>query len=425
MTLPVFRLYVIKKQRKTEHGEKLYSNFMDAGPIPAVSTKKSGGQMEQIILNVIIILGIIIAGGFLIFFLGDLLISIIDPDAETKKIKKKTAKEAIKFEQELKKESPEVQEEVLKNSEVQEIMEIKNQEIASKTLSKNNDNNDIVVEEYEPDFDSITEEKEEVIEETEEEIEEESEKINQARQALEERKKEILERMKQTLLSDDDEDENDEEEQIEEEQVEEEIEEENFSVGSDDDEINQELRNEIERQKLEILKQREIFEIEKAKLEKTLEEIKERISSQKSTPTLAKEEYVAMLEEKQKQLDKNEKLLKTCKKEFLPLDKVRKTLDRDEKKLRIKEAKVAKQKVTLYGVNNYADIDEEKAKKLTEELDLLEGLKLSVQHCKDVLESNKDRLPMLEKLFNVLKDQNENLSKEVEELEKNISTIEE
>ena len=38
--------------------------------------------MGTVILNVVIILGIIIAGGFLIFFLGDLLMSIVNPKGE-------------------------------------------------------------------------------------------------------------------------------------------------------------------------------------------------------------------------------------------------------------------------------------------------------------------------------------------------------
>ena len=81
------------------------------------------------------------------------------------------------------------------------------------------------------------------------------------------------------------------------------------------------------------------------------------------------------------------------------------TMERDkqrEEKLRRKEAKVAKQKVMLYGVNNFVDIDEEKAKELNEELDLLEGLRLSVKHCEDVMNANKDRFPILEQTNKIL-----------------------
>ena len=88
----------------------------------------------------------------------------------------------------------------------------------------------------------------------------------------------------------------------------------------------------------------------------------------------------------------------------------------DEKKLRRKEALVAKQKVVLYGVNNYADIDEEKAKKLAEDLDLLDGLKLSVQHCEEVMAKNAERYPLLKRMYEVLKRQNTELKDEIKSL---------
>ena len=138
-----------------------------------------------------------------------------------------------------------------------------------------------------------------------------------------------------------------------------------------------------------------------------------------------KEEYEKKLAEKEESLLKNEKELKACRKEYMPLFKVQKTLEKDEKKLRIKEAQVAKQKVMLYGVNNYGDIDEEKAKKLSEELDLLDGLKLSVQHCREVMEENKDRLPILEKMYNFLENQNRELKNDIEYLKQIISKFEE
>ncbi|MBO7508279.1 MAG: hypothetical protein J6T39_01375, partial [Clostridia bacterium] len=103
---------------------------------------------------------------------------------------------------------------------------------------------------------------------------------------------------------------------------------------------------------------------------------------------------------------------------------VQKTLEKDEKKLRIKEAQVAKQKVMLYGVNNYGDIDEEKAKRLAEELDLLDGLKLSVQHCREVMEENKARLPIIEKMYKVLENQNKQLKEDIEHLKQIIAKFE-
>ena len=78
----------------------------------------------------------------------------------------------------------------------------------------------------------------------------------------------------------------------------------------------------------------------------------------------------------------------------------------------------------LYGVNNYADIDEDKAKKLSEDLDLLDGLKLSVQHCEEVMKNNEERYPLLEKMYNVLKARNEDLKNDVESLTAEIARLE-
>ena len=100
------------------------------------------------------------------------------------------------------------------------------------------------------------------------------------------------------------------------------------------------------------------------------------------------------------------------------------TLENDKKKLRRKEAIVAKQKVVLYGVNNYVDIDEEKAKKLSEELDLLEGLRLSVQHCEEVMQKNKDRFPILERTNKFLIKSNVELKEDILNLEKQIEELE-
>ena len=135
---------------------------------------------------------------------------------------------------------------------------------------------------------------------------------------------------------------------------------------------------------------------------------------------LTVEELEAKLIETQERLRANEKELRQCKKEYIPLRKVKKTLENDEKKLRRKEALVAKQKVVLYGVNNYADIDEEKAKKLAEDLDLLDGLKLSVQHCHEVMDKNEERYPLLEQIYNLLVAKNAELKEQIKDLQERI-----
>jgi len=178
---------------------------------------------------------------------------------------------------------------------------------------------------------------------------------------------------------------------------------------------------------------------EKEQLEKEIELLKKQLETANSTvvtltqqvnekPEVVYEKVVTdngmtreELEEKlatlKARLKANEKELSLNKKDFLPLKRVNMTLASDEKKLRRKEALVAKKKVLLYGVNNYVDIDEEKAKELAEELDLLEGLKLSVQHCEEVMKANKDRYPILEKA-------NAILTKNVEDLKADIAEIE-
>ena len=139
--------------------------------------------------------------------------------------------------------------------------------------------------------------------------------------------------------------------------------------------------------------------------------------------TMTLEELETKLAEEQEKLKANEKELRQCKKEFLPLRKVKRTLENDEKKLRRKEALVAKQKVVLYGVNNYADIDEEKAKKLAEDLDLYDGLKLSVQHCEEVMAKNKERYPLLEKIYDLLTSQNAEIKEDIKKLQEAIAQL--
>ncbi len=118
----------------------------------------------------------------------------------------------------------------------------------------------------------------------------------------------------------------------------------------------------------------------------------------------------------QNRLKQNEKDLKANRKEYLPLARVKRTLEKDQQKLRRREAVIARKKVILYGVNNYVDIDEEKAKKLSEDLDLLDGLRLSVQHCEDVMAANKDRFPILEKTNKILTDTNKDLKDDIAEI---------
>ena len=123
------------------------------------------------------------------------------------------------------------------------------------------------------------------------------------------------------------------------------------------------------------------------------------------TINMTEEECVArlnMLEERLKDVKKD---YKTNMKEYRPLKKVMNDLEKYQTKLRRKDTIVAKKKVALYGVNNYVDIDKEKAEKLANDLELLEGLRLSVSHCEEVINANKDRYPILERTNQILEDQ--------------------
>ncbi len=129
------------------------------------------------------------------------------------------------------------------------------------------------------------------------------------------------------------------------------------------------------------------------------------------------------LEKLKERLKINERDLKANRKEYTPLARVNRSLKRDQEKLRRKEAVIARKKVLLYGVNNYVDIDEEKAKKLSEDLDLLDGLRLSVQHCEEVMEQNKDRFPILESTNRILVDQNKQIKEDIAEVKAAIEKL--
>ena len=188
------------------------------------------------------------------------------------------------------------------------------------------------------------------------------------------------------------------------------------------------LKQELFAQKLEYERLKKEAELNDNKLKTELSEL-EKLYEQseqqeiKSAPLLTIEEYKSRIEVLKSRLKANEKELKANKKEFIPLRRVRKNLDNDKKKLRRREALVAKQKVMLYGVNNIAEIDEEKAKKLAQDLDLLDGLKISVQHCEEVMETNKERYPILETTYRILTTVSQDLKDDIAECEANIKKL--
>ena len=378
--------------------------------------------MGQIILQVVIVLGIIIAGGFLIFFLGDLLMSIVDPKRDNEKVMSKKRKEAEKLAERIDSLPAEVKQQVLKDENVVDVLnsvEKKNEQVTPVQPQANVQS--YVVEAYEQE-DNKEETEEQASASEENEQDDEEARIAEARAALERRKQEILRRIQSQMEDNEEENDEEDEEDVEtkEENTEEDIIEEPAVVEESEEE--KALRAELEKAKSELEAEKARY----AELAKQIAESKENETEEVVTgPALPKEEYEKQLAELQERLSANEKELRACKKEYLPLARIAKTLEKDEKKLRRKEAVVAKQKMMVYGVNNYADIDEEKAKKLAEELDLYDGLKLSVQNCRDVMENNKDRFPVLEKMYYILKAQNEQLKNDILETQQALESFKE
>ena len=200
---------------------------------------------------------------------------------------------------------------------------------------------------------------------------------------------------------------------------------------TDEDDESEETMVEEKVVEEEPIKEEKVEEIQPQEEEKEelIEEATQHVAPEVQTNVVVKtilgdlNELEEKLANAQERLKANEKELRKCKKEYIPLRKVKKTLEKDENKLRRKEALVAKQKVMLYGVNNYADIDEEKAKKLAEDLDLLDGLKLSVQHCHEVMDNNKERYPLLEQIYTLLVTKNKDIKEEIKNLQEAIEKI--
>ena len=368
---------------------------------------------SSVIITIVVVLGIIVAGGFLLYFIGDLLMSLSNKGKDSEAVKNAQLKKQKELESRVKalenNQGKDNQTTILYNGAVVESYnpeeENKETEPVEEPVVAEEPAKEEAIEEKteEPVEEPVEEEKtEETTEETTEEDEDEaSEYIRQRRQELMER----LARMQSA----------------EEEEEETETEEDN-SVD-----VTEEAEEPAEEEKTEETTEETTEEEKPADVvaDSKFEEAK--VSDEEGKNNLANtmtlEELEAKLAEEQDRLKANEKELRQCKKEFLPLRRVKRTLENDEKKLRRKEALVAKQKVVLYGVNNYADIDEEKAKKLAEDLDLLDGLKLSVQHCEEVMSKNEERYPLLEKIYNLLTSQNAEIKGDIKNLQEAIEEL--
>ena len=392
------------------------------------------------LVNVLAIIAIIIAGGFIIFFLGDLLLSILDPKTEDKKKAKEERPEVLKEEKKV--EEPKfVPIEEVKPEPVQE----KEEEV--KTVDEDLAEKERLelgyVEEPKDSFADLRAAEEEYRQNNLKALEE---KQNAAKEEPADEDIDLNDFFFDDEdfnfgVQDDEEPEKVEEDKLDgqvsifneeapasEEKVEEKTEavEENKVSEEAQAEID-ELRRELEEQKAEYEALKEQTEREKNKWQEeraALENLFETTENKEEfVPMMTLKEYEARLEVLKERLKANEKDLKANKKEFLPLARVKKNLDNDKKKLRRREALVAKQKVVLYGVNNYVDIDEEKAKKLAEDLDLLDGLRLSVQHCEEVIAANKERYPILETTNRILTTVNKEIKADIQEVETAIAKL--
>lgn len=375
--------------------------------------------MSSVIITVVVVLGIIVAGGFLLYFMGDLFMSLSHKKKDENTIAKRQEEQNKALEERIN--ALEKSDEIKKDPEIATILY-----------------NGAVVEDYNPDeekeeeqetTEEVSEEEEteepetseEPTEETNEETSEETEEEDDTTEFIRQRRMELMERLARMQAQE-------EEEPTEEEDAvdltdsnEEETTEETTEETEEPEETPEEPEAEETTEETTEESEEEEPKTEDADKVAVYEEAKGDVNALASAMTL--DELEAKLAEEQEKLKANEKELRKCKKEFIPLRRVKRTLESDEKKLRRKEALVAKQKVVLYGVNNYADIDEEKAKKLEEDLDLLEGLKLSVQHCEEVMEKNSERYPLLEKIFNLLSSQNTEIKEDIKELQEAIDSL--
>lgn len=431
----------------------------------------------EVLINVLAIIGIIVAGGFLIFFLGDLLLSVLDPANSALKGKKDSYPQQTYFPEHTKEQlqQPEKTEALPYNTQ-QKFVDVDyakalEEERLLKQAFENADKNLSAQVEPQPEkendiFAQLRAEEEAF----KREKFEAALKTKQAAMAKASESKfdEDEFNFDDIFFDDDFEDEDEEEVEIEEKPKEEKITLQEPQVQEQEEKVEKfsfaelpknENLEDIERELDQKTKENEILRLEleekikelesirikskeekekialenaknleeKEKLEKERDSLLEMLKQVKEHQSIVNPEganlmtladYEQRLETLKERLKYNEKELRAIKKEYLPLMKVRKNLEADKKKLRAKEALVAKQKVMLYGVNKIVDIDEKKAKKLAEDLDLLDGLRLSVQHCEEVIKNSAERYPILETSYRIL-------TTSIKEIKSDIARVEE
>lgn len=338
-------------------------------------------------LTVLIVLGIVVAGGFLIYFVADIIMSLSNKEKDQNAIAQRQERDRKDLEERI--EALENKEELKKDAEIRELIYQGAQ-----------------VEEFDPFQEEQTQTEENDVQEEAEPEDEEKVDNEEIDAEIARRKQALMERL--AIL-----------------QKQEEEDEEEIQPQEEEEEEEQEKEPEVEETEREEEKVEETVQVEEKPQtvveNAVFEDVKEDTNLLASTYT--KDELLTKLAQEQERLKANEKDLRASKKEYIPLRRVKKTLEKDENKLRRKEALVAKQEVLLHGVNNYSDIDEEKAKKLAEDLDLLDGLKISVQHCHEVMDKNKERYPLLEKIYNLLVSQNAEIKRNIKNIQDALASL--
>ena len=411
-------------------------------------------SVDSLILNVVIILGVVVAASLIVYFLWESVASL------TKKERKKD--EELRFDDE--------KQNAVDNNVMVSDFKLDDESIKQQTAENEETDENVVLIDQTKIEDVNPEKAEEEKQEIERENADEDDENAKRRAYLEARRQELIKRMQAEMDDNSADAETEEEKPVEDEVKAEEV----AETEEQPETIENEENHEVETENVEAQESAEVVEEEPVVLtndEEVEENNDEALEEERKSLIAEKEKYEAMIREleaakkalaeqseqkeestvvekivevpvqtnatvltldelkerlanAEERLKSTEKEFKQCKKEYIPLRRVWDAHDKDEKKLRRKEALVAKQKVLLYGVNNYAEIDQEKATKLAEDLDLLDGLKLSVQHCEEVMKKNEERYPLLEKMYNVLKVRNDELKKDIAAYKEEIERFE-
>lgn len=399
-------------------------------------------SIDSLILNVVIILGLVVAASLIVYFLWESVASF------TKKEKKKD--EELHFD--------DVKQNAVDNNVMVSDFKLDDEPVKTQTAENEETDENVVLIDQTKIEDVNPEKAEEEKQEIEKENVDEDDENAKRRAYLEARRQELIKRMQAEMDDNSVGAETEEQPETVENEGNHEVETENVEAQESAETVEEEpvvLTNgeeveetpvveenndeALEEERKSLIAEKEKYEAMVRELEAAKKALAEQ-AEQKEEPTVVEkivevpvqtnaaaltlDELKERLANAEERLKATEKEFKQCKKEYIPLRRVWDAHDKDEKKLRRKEALVAKQKVLLYGVNNYAEIDQEKATKLAEDLDLLDGLKLSVQHCEEVMKKNEERYPLLEKMYNVLKVRNDELKKDIAVYREEIERLE-